>query len=82
MPIYEYACRACAHEFEALVLRGREPETCEACGQPTLERRLSLPNVKSEATRQLSTRAAKRRDAAQATERVQEQIRYEQSHND
>jgi hypothetical protein len=38
--------------------------------------------VKSEATRAQSARAAKKRDQVQATERVNEQIRYERSHND
>jgi putative FmdB family regulatory protein len=82
MPIYDYSCRTCGHRFEALVLRNREPDRCEACGGADLERLLSLPNVKSEATQSLARRAAQRRDAAQATERVQEQIRYERSHDD
>ncbi|MGQ0648883.1 MAG: FmdB family zinc ribbon protein [Gemmatimonadaceae bacterium] len=81
MPIFDYSCRGCKHQFEALVRRGEEP-VCPACGSADLERLLSLPTVKSESTKALSMRAAQRRDKAQGTERVQEQIRYEQSHND
>lgn len=81
MPIYEYACKSCDHQFEALVRGGKAP-ACERCGGLDLERLLSLPYVKSESTREKSARAAKKRDAAQATERVQEQIRYEKSHDD
>ena len=81
MPIYEYECKACDHKFETLVRRGEEP-TCEKCGGQKLERLFSLPYVKSEITKEKSAKAAKIRDKAQATDRVQEQIRYEKSHND
>ena len=47
-----------------------------------LERLLSLPTVQSSSTRAQSMRAAKKRDKAQATERVIEQQKYEQAHND
>ena len=32
MPIYEYACKSCGHEFEELI-RGNEQPACPACGQ-------------------------------------------------
>ena len=81
MPIYEYQCRTCANKFELLVLRGEVP-ACESCGGLELDRLLSLPNVKSESTKALGAAAARRRDVQQGKERVQEQIRYEKSHND
>jgi len=81
MPIYEYACKACQHEFEALVLGGKVP-VCAKCGGSELERLLSLPNVKSEATHGLAMRAAKRRDQKAGNERMQEQHIYEKSHDD
>ena len=81
MPIYEYCCEACGHEFEALVLRKTEPE-CPSCQSGDLKRLLFLPTVHSSSTRALSMKAAKKRDKAQATERVIEQQKYEQSHND
>jgi putative FmdB family regulatory protein len=31
MPIYEYCCNACGHNFEYLVLGGSEPDQCPAC---------------------------------------------------
>jgi putative FmdB family regulatory protein len=40
MPIYEYACRACAHDFEALVF-GSERAECPACGAKDVEKRFS-----------------------------------------
>ena len=41
MPLYEYACKACDHQFEALVRSNDTPE-CPACRATTLERRLSV----------------------------------------
>jgi putative FmdB family regulatory protein len=51
MPIYEYRCRACAREFEALVRSGDTP-ACPACAATDLERLLSLFAVDSDGTRQ------------------------------
>lgn len=42
MPIYEYVCRACKHEFEALV-RAADTPACDACGSKDLEKKLSAP---------------------------------------
>ena len=81
MPIYEYSCEACGHEFETLVLGKTKPE-CPSCQSQDLKRLLSLPQVHSSSTRDKSMRAAKKRDKAQATERVIEQVKYEQAHND
>jgi putative FmdB family regulatory protein len=41
MPIYEYACRACGHEFETLV-RGAETPSCVHCSSADLEKKLSV----------------------------------------
>jgi len=81
MPIYEYLCTACAHEFEKLVRRDATP-SCPACGAAGVERRFPLPNVSSETTKGKAMRAAKQRDQKQATDRVQAQIAYERSHDD
>lgn len=81
MPIFEFRCRTCKHEFETLV-RGKKAPTCPSCEGEDLERLMSLPVVKSETTKAQALKAAKLRDQKQGTERVQEQIKYEQSHND
>lgn len=80
MPIYEYRCGKCGHEFEALV-RGATTPACESCGSLDLERLLSLPHVKSAITTERAMRAAKQRDQRQAVERTDAQRRYEQSHD-
>jgi putative FmdB family regulatory protein len=41
MPVYEYACRECRHEFEELV-RGDERPSCPRCSSRSLEKRFSV----------------------------------------
>ena len=80
MPIYEYRCEACSHEFEALV-RSSDTPVCEKCASPKLARLLSLPAIKSETTSELAMRAARKRDKAQGQERVAAQREYERNHD-
>ena len=42
MPIYEYGCAKCGHEFETLVRNGAAPD-CPSCGSSKLEKKLSVP---------------------------------------
>jgi putative FmdB family regulatory protein len=81
MPIFEYRCQSCGHEFETLVLKGSVP-SCPACKAESLERMLSVPAVKSDTTHALAMKAAKKRDAKQASELNRAQREYELSHND
>ena len=80
MPIYEYRCEDCGHEFEALV-RSSDTPACEKCASPKLARLLSLPAIKSETTSELAMRAAHKRDKAQGQERVAAQREYERNHD-
>jgi putative FmdB family regulatory protein len=48
MPIYEYSCRGCGHEFEWLT-RADEPPQCPACGKTDLARNFSVPAAHSAA---------------------------------
>jgi putative FmdB family regulatory protein len=63
MPIYEYKCLSCGHQFERLVRRSSAPvliedaqahseNACPACLGLQLEQVLSLFAVSSESTRQ------------------------------
>ena len=80
LPIYEYSCGNCGKRFELLVLKGVEP-TCPSCGGTDLERLISLPSVRSETTKSLALKAAKKRDGKLGDERVREQIEYQESHD-
>lgn len=81
MPIYEYRCTSCGHEFEALVRKSSVPK-CASCGKTDLERQFSRPNLKSDSTHAKAMKAAKKRDKIQATDRVEAQRAYEKSHDD
>ena len=42
MPIYEYTCRACGHEFEVIQkITDRPIRKCEKCGKLQAKRRIS-----------------------------------------
>jgi len=41
MPIFEYICKECQHQFEAL-LYGKEKATCPKCQSQKLEPQLSI----------------------------------------
>jgi putative FmdB family regulatory protein len=58
MPIYEYECRACGHEFERLVRTGDTP-SCPACESQDLERLLSLLTISSESIRRTNIEKAR-----------------------
>lgn len=47
MPIYEFKCQDCDHEFEKLVL-GRADCTCPECQSANLTRLMSSCSFKSE----------------------------------
>ena len=80
MPIYEYRCTSCDHQFEALI-RGAEKPSCPECSGEDLERQTSLPTVHSSGTHGLAMKAAKKRDAASASDRMKERMKYEESHD-
>lgn len=45
MPIFDYACPACGHQFEHLVRAPRDQHDlhCPACGRAGVQRQLSVP---------------------------------------
>jgi putative FmdB family regulatory protein len=56
--MYEYKCRTCGREFEALVLRSVEPE-CPGCHGRDLERLLSAFGLSSKEKTQASVKSAR-----------------------
>jgi putative FmdB family regulatory protein len=46
MPIYEFVCESCAHEFEKIVsFSAATAPTCPACEGDNVKRRLSKPAI-------------------------------------
>jgi putative FmdB family regulatory protein len=63
MPLYDFRCRRCSHEFETLV-RGQEPAVCPACHSDDVERLLAAFAVRSAERTEAAARRARRRAAA------------------
>jgi putative FmdB family regulatory protein len=82
MPIFEYACKKCGKEFEALVLPTTAAPACPACASSELEKLISSPAIKSESTHGLAMKAARARDKKSGSEKAREQREYELHHND
>lgn len=61
MPLYEYHCQACGHDFETLVRSGSTP-ACPQCRSTALEKIVSriAPAGKIEAIRASNRRVAAR----------------------
>lgn len=81
MPIFEYTCKACGLEFEALVRSGSTP-ACPKCAATELERLISSPAVHSSGTHALALKAAARRDKVRGGDMARAQREYELAHND
>ena len=81
MPIYEYACKACGHEFEQLIRTGDAP-ACPSCKSQELTRLLSLSAVSSENTRQLNFNRARQRAKLVQRDKDVAQAEYEKKHRE
>jgi len=42
MPIFEYDCRSCDHQFETIVLSAREKVSCPKCSSKEVDKQLSV----------------------------------------
>tara|TARA_B100001123_G_scaffold428120_1_gene544578 strand:+ start:585 stop:869 length:285 start_codon:yes stop_codon:yes gene_type:complete len=60
MPIYEYRCRGCQHEFEAVVLPNGAPAVCPECREIDLEKLVSQFAVSSDGTRANNLQSARK----------------------
>ena len=79
MPIYEYRCRGCGHQFEAIVRQGAQPP-CPSCHGVDLERLISLFAVDSDGSRALATNAARRDHARTTRDKAWADYDYDRKH--
>ena len=79
MPIFEYACRACQRQFEAVVRTGDVP-ACPKCGAADLEKLISSFAVDSPTSRSLSMKAIRKTNAGIHKEKVWEDANYDRKH--
>jgi putative FmdB family regulatory protein len=81
MPLFEYRCSTCHHQFEALV-RGSVTPACPSCGGTSLERIVSMFAVSSDGTQQRSRQRLGAKQKAQAEQNQAERTFYKSDHHD
>jgi len=79
MPIYDFKCRSCQHQFDALVRIGQTPD-CPACGGNDLEKLFSMPAVSTEGSRSRNLAKAKQRAGKVRKEKQHAQAEYERNY--
>jgi len=82
MPIFEYRCGDCAHEFELLVLKGSGPARCPACNGEKVEKLLSLPRVSSDQTKKRASRDLRSRNATTRKDHAEAEAARIRAHDD
>ena len=83
MPLFDFRCRACGEEFEALVRTG-VAAACPACGATDLERLLSgfSFSVRSGGLSPAARRAVQKQQNAQRRDQAAYQEEIEKKHLD
>jgi putative FmdB family regulatory protein len=81
MPIYDFHCRACGHEFEALV-RPQDPEapTCPSCRSGDLERLLSSFAVSTAEKTQAAAKDSRQRQIKANKDKLVADEAYRKEH--
>jgi putative FmdB family regulatory protein len=70
MPIYEYRCKKCAHEFEALVLPQKPQPECPECQSADLEKLLSGFALSSDGIRQANALKSRQQQVAKRKDKI------------
>jgi putative FmdB family regulatory protein len=82
MPLYDYRCRACGHEFEALV---RPPETsilCPVCQRDDVERMLSAFAVSTDERKAAAAKASRQAQIRGRKDAIIAEEEYRRKHDD
>jgi len=80
MPLYDYHCRACGHEFEALVRSGDSP-SCPACRSSDLEKLLSTFALSTDERRKAAIRDSRKRQIRANRDKVIAEEEYRAKHD-
>jgi putative FmdB family regulatory protein len=79
MPLYDYHCKKCGHEFEALVRTGDTP-SCGECGSTELERLMTSFAVSTEGMRESNIQKARKLGEKTRKDKAIAQFEYEEKH--
>jgi putative FmdB family regulatory protein len=80
MPLYEYECTSCGHEFETLVRTNDPAPSCPECGSSELSKLLHQVAVSTEHTRATNLTRARERAKKVNKDKQIAQFEYEEKH--
>ena len=80
MPLYDFRCRTCGHEFETLVRTGDSP-SCPECRGSDLERLLSTFALSTAERRQAAVRDSRKRQIRANRDKVIAEEEYRAKHD-
>jgi putative FmdB family regulatory protein len=80
VPLYDFHCRRCEHEFEALVRSGDVP-SCPQCRGSDLERLLSTFALSTDERHQAAVRDSRKRQIRANRDKVIADEEYRQKHD-
>jgi putative FmdB family regulatory protein len=79
MPIFDYKCRKCGHQFEALVRHG-QTASCPSCAAADLEQLLSVPGISTQKSREHTLGIARKAAKEIKKEKDYAQREYERNY--
>jgi putative FmdB family regulatory protein len=80
MPIYDFRCRACSHEFEALTRPQDPPVKCPACQGDDLERLLSGFALRTDERSAAAVRDSRKRQVKANKDKLVAEEEYRKEH--
>jgi len=80
MPLYEFLCRACGHEFEGLVRPQDPPVTCPSCKSADLERLLSGFALHTDERHAAAIKDSRKRQVAKNKDKLVAEEEYRKEH--
>ena len=80
MPLYDFVCKSCGHEFEALVRTGDTP-VCPQCRGSELERLLSTFALNTDERHRAAVRDSRKRQIRANRDKVIAEEEYRQKHD-
>jgi len=82
MPIFEYECSGCGHQFEFLVLPTSAKPSCPKCKGKKLQQMISLFSPSSDSTKANALREGRRRNKKIGKEMAHEEHKEFHKHHD
>jgi putative FmdB family regulatory protein len=80
MPIHDFRCRTCGHEFEALVRAQDPPTLCPSCRGADVEKLLSGFAVSTKEKTQAAAKKSRQRQVAANRDKVVAEEEYRKEH--